>query len=111
MGKGYEKKYKVTRVNLGDYLILKDISQAADISMAEALHRLIVGNLKPEPAQIPVKPVFFGPKSIESNGAAAFKLKSIESNGTAAFKLKSITGNGITRLKLKSIKLKLKSIK
>ncbi|MBA7557389.1 hypothetical protein ES705_50142 [subsurface metagenome] len=39
--KRYDSKYKVTRIHLGDYLALKRISQVADISMAEALHRLI----------------------------------------------------------------------
>jgi len=39
--KRYDSKYKVTRIHLGDYLALKRISQAADVSMAEALHRLI----------------------------------------------------------------------
>ncbi len=37
----YDSKYKVTRINLGDYLALKRMSQAAGVSMAEALHRLI----------------------------------------------------------------------
>ncbi len=37
----YDSKYKVTRINLSDYLALKRMSQAAGVSMAEALHRLI----------------------------------------------------------------------
>jgi len=39
--KRYDRKYKVTRILLSDYLVLKRISQAAGDSMAEALHRLI----------------------------------------------------------------------
>jgi len=41
MGKGYEKKHKVTRIYLVDYLLLKEFSENASISMAEALHKLI----------------------------------------------------------------------
>ena len=37
----YDSKYKVTRVLLNDYLVLKRMSQLAGVSMAEALHRLI----------------------------------------------------------------------
>ncbi len=39
--KNYDKKVKVTRILLADYLALKGISLAAGISMPEALHRLI----------------------------------------------------------------------
>ncbi|MBA7587395.1 hypothetical protein ES708_29424 [subsurface metagenome] len=48
MGKGYEIKHKVTRVFLADYQLLKQFSQRAGISMAEALHKLIAGKPKPE---------------------------------------------------------------
>ncbi|GAJ07893.1 unnamed protein product [marine sediment metagenome] len=41
MGKGYEKRHKVTRVLLADYQLLKSLSQTAGVSMAEAFHRLI----------------------------------------------------------------------
>ncbi|MBA7582047.1 hypothetical protein ES708_23967 [subsurface metagenome] len=57
MGKGYEKKFKVTRVALADYLLLKGFAQAAGVSMAEALHKLIAGlkpGPKPEPEPVPV---------------------------------------------------------
>jgi len=37
----YDKKVKLTRILLADYLMLKRISQVAGVSMAEALHRLI----------------------------------------------------------------------
>ncbi|MBA7716552.1 hypothetical protein ES703_125626 [subsurface metagenome] len=39
--RNYDKKVKLTRILLGDYLALKQISLAAGVSMAEALHRLI----------------------------------------------------------------------
>ncbi|MBA7714686.1 hypothetical protein ES703_123717 [subsurface metagenome] len=39
--KNYDKKVKLTRILLSDYLVLKRISQVAGISMSEALHRLI----------------------------------------------------------------------
>jgi len=39
--RNYDKKVKLTRILLADYLILKSIAQKADISMAQALHRLI----------------------------------------------------------------------
>lgn len=37
----YDKKVKLTRILLDDYLVLKQASQRAGVSMAEALHRLI----------------------------------------------------------------------
>ncbi len=39
--KTYDNKHKVTRIMLGDYLVLKRMSQLAGVSMSEALHRLI----------------------------------------------------------------------
>lgn len=39
--KRYDSKHKLTRIHLSDYVILKQISQAAGVSMADALHRLI----------------------------------------------------------------------
>ena len=39
--KNYDKKVKQTRILLNDYLALKQMSQVAGVSMAEALHRLI----------------------------------------------------------------------
>ncbi len=41
MGKGYEKKVKVTRVLLEDYLLLKGYAQETGVPMAEALHTII----------------------------------------------------------------------
>ncbi|GAI68163.1 unnamed protein product [marine sediment metagenome] len=41
MGKGYEKKVKVTRINLDDYLAIKSWAREAGVPMAEALHTII----------------------------------------------------------------------
>ncbi|MBA7576357.1 hypothetical protein ES708_18200 [subsurface metagenome] len=37
----YDGKHRVTRAFLADYIIIKEFSQRAGLSMAEALHRLI----------------------------------------------------------------------
>ena len=55
--KRYDSKYKVTRIHLGDYLALKRISQVADISMAEALHRLIEHQAQLPLLDMAVKPM------------------------------------------------------
>lgn len=34
----YDSKWKVTRILLSDYLLLKDLSQSSGVPMAEALH-------------------------------------------------------------------------
>ena len=39
--KRYDSKWKVTRIALGDYALLKELSRRAGVSMAEALHKLI----------------------------------------------------------------------
>ncbi|GAH95093.1 unnamed protein product [marine sediment metagenome] len=39
--KRYDNKWKVTRILLSDYLLLKEFSQRAGVSMAEALHKII----------------------------------------------------------------------
>lgn len=54
MGKGYELKAKVTRIFVADYLLLKQLSIEAGVSMAEALHNLITGQLKPKQKQITI---------------------------------------------------------
>jgi len=65
--KNYDKKVKVTRILLSDYLVLKRIGQAAGVSMAEALHKLITKQeekapVSPAQIRMPVnmvaKPVF-----------------------------------------------------
>jgi len=49
--KRYDSKYKVTRIWLADYQLLKQFSIAAGVSMAEALHELII---KEKPKAKPV---------------------------------------------------------
>jgi len=39
--RNYDKRVRLTRVLLNDYLVLKSMSVQAGISMAEALHKLI----------------------------------------------------------------------
>ena len=55
MGKGYEKRCKVTRIFLADYLLLKDLSNKAGISMAEALNKVLTRDwAATKSAQIPM---------------------------------------------------------
>lgn len=86
--RNYDKKERNTRIHLADYLVLKRISQAAGVSMAEALHRLIEYQAQ-LPLPIPASVVLY-PKSIESNGFASFKPKSITDNEDNQVRLKSI---------------------
>lgn len=39
--KNYDKRVKQTRIFLADYLVLKEFSQKAGLSMAKALHAII----------------------------------------------------------------------
>jgi len=39
--RNYDKKVKLTRILLSDYLLLKGYAQDAGVSMAEALHKII----------------------------------------------------------------------
>jgi len=47
--KRYDSKWKVTRILLSDYLLLKEFSQRAGVSMAEALHKIITREEYKEP--------------------------------------------------------------
>ena len=55
--KRYDSKYKVTRIHLGDYLVLKRMSQVSGVSMAEALHRLIEHQAQLPLLDMAVKPI------------------------------------------------------
>ena len=46
--KRYDSKYKVTRIFLADYLLLKQLAQIAGVSMAEALHLAITDRARQE---------------------------------------------------------------
>ncbi|MBA7684434.1 hypothetical protein ES703_92829 [subsurface metagenome] len=89
MGKGYDKKVKVTRILLADYLALKRISQLAGISMPEALHRLIEHQ-----AQLPLLDMRAKPASVIATKAMpAFRsapVITIATNGSKvpAFRIK-----------------------
>jgi len=55
--KRYDGKFKVTRVLLADYLLLKEIARGAGITMAEALHLAIERQevvTRVSPSQIPI---------------------------------------------------------
>jgi len=57
--RNYDKRVRQTRVFLDDYFVIRGLSRQAGISMAEALHKLLVG-LKPEtkPEAVATKPAF-----------------------------------------------------
>jgi len=66
MGRGYEKRYKVTRILLADYIIIKEFARKAGLSMAETLHRLIAKQV-PEAKPIvrpAIQPAFRVPVAI-----------------------------------------------
>jgi len=53
--KNYDKRIKVTRIFLDDYLVIKGWARQAGVSMSEALHKLITQ--QPLPKVKPVVPV------------------------------------------------------
>ena len=55
--KRYDKKVKLTRILLGDYLVLKELSVQLGVSMAEALHKIIIRQAVPEPEHAHPTPV------------------------------------------------------
>ncbi len=88
-----ELNSKTIRIHIDTYRILQSLSLRDNITMNEALTKLITGRLKPEPKPEPTRiPV-----------PVSFKLKPIESDG-ATFKPKFIPDNDDIRVKLKSIR-------
>lgn len=87
--RNYDKKVKLTRILLADYLVLKGYAQQAGVSMAEALHTIITRDwalarsvTKPvsQPAFRVTAPVALRhkpPISIATNGSKmpAFRIK------------------------------------
>ncbi len=55
--KRYDSKWKVTRIHLADYQLLKRMSQAAGVSMAEALHKLIEHQAQLPMLDMAIKPM------------------------------------------------------
>jgi len=51
--KRYDKKSRMCRVLLADYLAIKALSKRAGITMAEAFHNLLTKRIEPEPAPKP----------------------------------------------------------
>lgn len=43
--RNYDRRVKQTRIFLADYFVVRELSQQAGISMAEALHKLLVGRI------------------------------------------------------------------
>lgn len=56
--RNYDKRVKNTRILLSDWLVLKRMSQAAGISMAEVLHGLIEHQAQLPMLDIEEKPAF-----------------------------------------------------
>jgi len=52
--KRYDKKSRMCRVLLADYLAIKALSKRAGITMAEAFHNLLTKRIEPEPVTKPV---------------------------------------------------------
>jgi len=88
--KRYDGKHKVTRILLADYLVLKRISHAAGVSMAEALHRLIEHQ-----AQLPMLDMAIKPMSaMAARSISAVRIApvtTIATNGSkaVAFRIKT----------------------
>lgn len=86
--RNYDKRVRLTRVLLNDYLVLKSMSVQAGISMAEALHKLITRQLEPSAEEITPLLAYLtrgsarsstrGSTATATNGskAAAFRIKS-----------------------------------
>jgi len=75
----YDKKVKLTRILLDDYMVLKRMSQIAGVSMAVALHRLIEHTAqlplpKPEPVVVPKAELSMPTFSIKPPGT--FRIRS-----------------------------------
>jgi len=94
----YDAKHKTTRILLSDYLVLKRISQAAGVSMAEALHRLIEHQAQLPMLDMAIKPIsafrVTGEPTIGVTGKPVVRTKpliSIATNGSkaAAFRIKT----------------------
>ncbi|MBA7707418.1 hypothetical protein ES703_116290 [subsurface metagenome] len=47
--RNYDKRVRLTRILLADYLLLKELSLRAGVSMAEALHKILTRQIKAEP--------------------------------------------------------------
>jgi len=58
--RNYDKRVKQTRIFLDEYYVVRGMSRQAGISMAEALHRLLVGRIpEAKPITQPViQPVY-----------------------------------------------------
>ncbi len=55
--RNYDKRVRNTRILLSDYLLLKELSQVAGVSMAETLHELITRQVHKTPVPVTQIPV------------------------------------------------------
>ncbi len=88
--KNYDKKVKQTRILLSDYLVLKRISQAAGVSMSEALHRLIEHQ-----AQLPLP-------ELRVTGVPAFQVTSLPQIAVTPVLAIATNGSKSTAFRIKS---------
>ncbi|MBA7552998.1 hypothetical protein ES705_45580 [subsurface metagenome] len=90
-----ELNSKTIRINLDTYRVIRGLSLRDNITMDEALTKLIIA--KPKPKREPVAavakpmPVFFKPLAV-SSPIVAFKPKAVSGNGVSHVTIKSIKG-------------------
>ncbi len=95
--KRYDKKSRMCRILLADYLAIKALSQRAGITMAEALHKLITMRIKPEPATERITETAYRAEPTQAYRAEptqayrVLPIKAIATNGSkaAAFRIKT----------------------
>jgi len=83
--KSYDLSYKVTRIHISDYLLLKELSKRLGIPMAEALHLAITEQAKREQVtviprtQLRMMPIIIPTIAVNGSKVAAFasKLKGV----------------------------------
>ncbi|MBA7684437.1 hypothetical protein ES703_92832 [subsurface metagenome] len=97
MGKGYDKKVKVTRILLADYLALKRISQLAGIPMPEALHRLIEHQAQLPLLDMAAKPV----SAIATQPVSVITSKTMPAFRSASMITIATNGSKVTAFRIK----------
>ncbi|GAI97289.1 unnamed protein product [marine sediment metagenome] len=103
MGKGYDKKVKVTRILLSDYLVLKRLGKIAGVSMAEALHQLVEhqGQLpmldmaaKPMPVTVARSMPVTAARSMPVTAARSMPITAVRSTPITVSFSREVTTNG-----------------
>lgn len=85
--RNYDKRVKLTRILLSDYLVLTKLSIQAGISMAEALHKLITRQLEPSSESIVPLLAYLTRGSARSSARGATAIAT-DGGKTAAFRIK-----------------------